>query len=402
MRSGTANLPLHGGKCPSWLFAEMKELGSAIVRAIIYEYGAAEILKRLSDPFWFQALGCVLGFDWHSSGVTTTVCGALKEGLREYQGEMGIFFAGGKGKTSRKTPIEIDEAGAKFSLDNNLENLKYASRMAAKIDNNALQDGFQIYHHFFVFTREGEWAVIQQGMNEENRYARRYHWLSSTLSSYVSDPHSAVSCDKSMPTLNLVASECAVSRDTITVLSQEPPDKTLKLLNKISEMPVQPVNRVQQSKVFPTASPVQLSLFIDGHTDFNNINPILPALTMPPHHHVPRSAHIKRALETAYERQPESFEALIGLPGVGASSLRALSLVAEIIHGVKPSYRDPVRYSFAHGGKDGHPFPVDRETYRNSVECLEKALHKSKVGDTTKMKAFRKLAKLQETASTDS
>lgn len=194
MRTGTANLPLHGGKCPPWLFAEMKQLGSAIIRATINEYGTAEILKRLSDPFWFQALGCVLGFDWHSSGVTTTVCGALKEGLREHQGELGIFFAGGKGKTSRKTPLEIDQAGDRFALGNSLEKLKYASRMAAKIDNNALQDGFQIYHHFFVFTRDGEWAVIQQGMNGENRYARRYHWLSRTLNSYVSDPHSAVSC----------------------------------------------------------------------------------------------------------------------------------------------------------------------------------------------------------------
>ncbi|HWI54639.1 MAG TPA: DUF763 domain-containing protein, partial [Desulfobacteria bacterium] len=289
MRSGTANLPLHGGKCPAWLFAEMKALGTAIVQAIIYEYGAAEVLKRLSDPFWFQALGCVLGFDWHSSGVTTTVCGALKEGLREQQGELGIFFAGGKGKTSRKTPMEIDHAGDRFALNNNLEGLKYASRMAAKIDNNALQDGFQIYHHFFAFTRDGEWAVIQQGMNEEKRYARRYHWLSSTLNSYVSDPHSAISCDTKMPTLNLVAAECASSRDTITALSLEPPDRTLKLLSKIGECPEQVVDLLQSSAVKSGANPEQLSLFGDSYGNCNKISAAVPALTMPAHHYVPRS-----------------------------------------------------------------------------------------------------------------
>lgn len=407
MRTGTANLPLHGGKCPPWLFAEMKILGAAIIQAIVYEYGPSEVLSRLSDPFWFQALGCVLGFDWHSSGVTTTVCGALKEGLKESQNEIGIFLAGGKGKTSRKTPVDIDAAGEKYALANDLDRLKYASRLAAKVDNNVLQDGFQIYHHFFVFTRDGQWAVIQQGLNEQSRYARRYHWLGSEVTSFVREPHSAISCDNVVPVLNLVARESEESRNAITTLSQESPDKTMKILNKLDG------NAGSRSvKGSPSNNDRQLTLFGEpqhnssdytdksfDYTDysFNSISK-LPSLDMPSHHYVPRSANIKRALEAAYARQPESFETLVSLPGVGAGSLRALSLVAEVIHGVKPSYRDPVRYSFAHGGKDGHPFPVDRETYRHSVECLEKALQKAKVGDNTKMKAFRKLAKIQEAA----
>ncbi len=392
MRTGTANLPLHGGRCPAWLFAEMKELGSAIVQAVAYEYGPAEVLARLSDPFWFQALGCVLGFDWHSSGVTTTVCGALKEGLKPHQGELGIFMAGGKGRTSRKTPQEIEEAGEKFGLTGSPDSLKYASRMAAKIDNNALQDGFQIYHHFFVFTRDGKWAVIQQGLNEGLKYARRYHWLSDRVASFVCEPHSAVTCDITSPSLNLVAGESETSRRIITLLSHENPDKTLGQLNKIN------------SRCRPQpASPLPESTYpLNGQMEFQwpEITGRTPqperTLSLPSHHYVPKSAQIKRALENAYMRQPESFEDLVGLPGVGSAALRALSLVAEIIHGVKPSYRDPVRYSFAHGGKDGHPFPVDQQAYRASVECLEKALEKAKLGDTAKIKAFRKLAQLYQ------
>ncbi len=378
MRTGMANLPLHGGRCPAWLFAEMKELGAAIIQAIVYEYGRDEVLSRLADPFWFQALGCVLGFDWHSSGVTTTVCGALKEGLKPYQGELGLFMAGGKGKTSRKTPREIEEAGDKFGLANNLDNLKHASRMAAKVDNNALQDGFQIYHHFFVFTSEGRWAVVQQGLNEETSYARRYHWLSAGLTSFVCEPHAAVTCNITNPSLNLVARESDDARQAIKTLSLENPEQTMKLLNKISEQ-----------------SPAQLSFpFSETKTPEGQAG--VRQLVMPAHHYIPKSVQLKKALENAYLRQPESFETLVSLPGVGAGALRALSLVAEIIHGVKPSYRDPVRYSFAHGGKDGHPFPVDREAYRNSVECLDKAIKQAKLGHPAKIKAFRKLARLAE------
>lgn len=228
MKTGTANLPLHGGKCPAWLFKHMKALCTAIIEVILEDFGPNEVLRRLSSPFWFQALGCVVGFDWHSSGVTTTVCGAIKEGMKDLEAEAGIFFAGGKGKTAVNTPQEITLIAEKYPLAKSTDDLIYASKMSAKIDSAAVQDNYQLYHHFFVFTRQGEWAVIQQGMNESNRAARRYHWLSFDLDSFVEDPQKAVCCNQITDTLNLVSKENKPFREISSMLANTPPEKTLK------------------------------------------------------------------------------------------------------------------------------------------------------------------------------
>jgi hypothetical protein len=306
----------------------------------------------MSDPYWFQAFGCVLGFDWHSSGVTTTVCGAVKEGIKGMEPELGFFVAGGKGGTSRKTPSEIEQAGNLISADPS--RLIYASRMAAKVDNNAVQDGYQLYHHVFCFTKAGDWAVIQQGMNEENRYARRYHWLGEKVTDFVCEPHSAVCAEANASTLNLVASESAPARDTISgITRRENPDQIMAQLKDL------------QSLQLPGRHEM---LVTDIHPD-----------------------RLYKIFVHTYENQPEDFEKLLGMAGVGAKTLRALSLISEIIYGVPASFRDPARFSFAHGGKDGIPFPVDRSTYDRSIEILHNALEKAKVEDKTKIAAIRRL-----------
>ena len=388
MRTGMANLPLHPGKCPPWLFSHMKELGSAIVRAVVEEYGSREVLVRLSDPFWFQAMGCVLGFDWHSSGLTTTVCGALKEGLKPYQGELGLFLAGGKGNTSRKTPQEIITAGEKYALSNDLQSLTYASKMAAKVDSAALQDGYQLYHHFFVFNSAGNWAVVQQGMNELNRYARRYHWLGEGISDFVCEPHSGISCEQRGTVLNMVAGESGEARTASAELARERPEFVLNVLKKM------------QKKPGSTRKPVQLAFNFDSEGDIVSGLPYVqePALQLdlPAEHYIPNSGRMNSILYKIYERQPEDFETLLAMQGVGPASVRALAMVAEIVHGVKLSFRDPVRYSFAHGGKDGIPFPVDRQTYRQTIDVLEGALKRAKLGNSDKLKAFKRLAFFQK------
>ncbi len=353
MRTGTANLPLHGGKAPRWLFSRMVGLAREIASAVVWEYGRDELLLRLSDPFWFQALGCVLGFDWHSSGVTTTVCGALKEGIRGREHELGFFVAGGKGRVSRQTPAEIAAISEKFSLSRNPAELVYASRMSAKVDSSLLQDGFQIYHHCFLFTSEGRWAVVQQGMNEESRYARRYHWLGEKVSDFVCEPHQAVCCDTRGMLLNMAAQESGPNREISAVLSREDPAGLLSGLKKIK------------------------------------------SLDLPPHHEVlardlnPDS--IGRILLKTYENQPQNYENLLGMEGVGPKTIRALALLSEVVHGAPASRRDPVRYSFAHGGKDGYPYPVNRGEYDRSIDILSKALKAAKVGHTEKLEAFRRL-----------
>ncbi|NPV53294.1 MAG: DUF763 domain-containing protein [Firmicutes bacterium] len=352
MRSGTANLPLHSGKCPAWLFSRMKLLGAAIIEIIVEEFGPREVLQRLSDPVWFQALGCVLGFDWHSSGITTTVCGALKEGLRAREGDLGIFFAGGKGATSRKTPLEIADACERHGLPSALVNLQYASRMAAKVDSAALQDGYDIYHHLFVFTADGSWAVVQQGMNDRTGWARRYHWIGQTLGdfSFVCEPHAGISSDRihAGEVLNMVAAESDKAREASTLLA-----------------------RVETGVILEEAGKV---------------------LSLPSAHAIPGTARLAKALRAAYERQPEDFETLLSTPGVGPATIRALAMVAEVTYGARASRRDPVRYSFAHGGKDGHPFPVNRASYDRSIQVLEDALRRARLGQTDKLKALRRLA----------
>ena len=351
-RTGTADSPLHYGPAPRWLFERMTRLARQITLAVVEEYGPHEMLLRLSDPFWFQAFGCVLGFDWHSSGLTTTVCGALKEGLRVIGSDAGLFVAGGKGKTSRRTPDELAGYGQRLGLD--AAPLTYSSRMSAKVDSAVLQDGYEIYHHSFVFTSDGLWCVIQQGMNTAARYARRYHWLSSELDDFVCEPHKAVCSDARGEALNMVALEADPARRLSAELSHQPPDRTVHELER------------------------------------------LQSLELPRRHHVlledvsPR--HIQKILLKTYEERPADFEALLGMQGVGAKTIRALALVSELVYGAKASFRDPVRYSFAHGGKDGHPYPVDRETYDRSVELLRKAVQRAKLGQRDKLEALKRLA----------
>lgn len=361
MRTGVANLPLHGGKCPAWLFARMTGMLGALIEAMVCDAGPDEVLRRLSDPFWFQALGCALGFDWHSSGLTTTVCGALKEALKDRAGRLGIFVAGGKGKTSRRTPDEIRDCADRFPVAKDAGELVFASRMSAKVDNSAVQDGYQLYHHTFVFTGSGRWAVIQQGMNEVNRQARRYHWLGDTVEDFVCEPHQAVCCDQRGETLNLVTRESDPARRVIGELAREKPERLVRDLTLLQEKDL-------------------LRLPARHRVELADIHP----------------SNLHRVLLKSYERQPENFAALLATPGVGPKALRALSLLSELAYGTPPSYRDPARFSFAHGGKDGHPFPVDRATYDHSIAFLRRALSESRLGRGEKLEAFRRLGRWEE------
>lgn len=356
MRRGFADLPLHGGRAPRWLFQRMTRLSRAIIEIIVSEYGSEEFLKRISDPIWFQSFGCVLGFDWHSSGVTTTVCGALKQGLKDIEAELGIFIAGGKGKTSRKTPQEITVKTERFSLDP--DPLVYASRMSAKVDSAGLQDGFQIYHHVFFGTSDGKWAVVQQGMNPDTRWARRYHWLSFDLIDFVNEPHKAIVCNHKTRPLNLVAKDSEDTRTVSVKLAQEKPAKTIKELKRIKEL------------IMPEHHPIYGS----------DINP----------------RRIEKILLSTYENPPNDFAALLIKQGVGPKTLRALALIAEITYGAKPSFKDPVSYSFAHGGKDGFPYPVNRVEYDRSIAILEKSIKQAKIGRTEQLNALKRLVHWQD------
>jgi len=357
MRTGIANLPLHGGKAPAWLFNRMKRLAREIVQFIVGEFGPAEVLQRLSDPFWFQCFGCVLGFDWHSSGVTTTVCGAVKEGIRGMESELGFFAAGGKGATSRKTPGEI-QAWAEKVTGLAPETLVHASRMSAKVDSAAVQDGYQLYHHGFFFTRDNKWCVVQQGMNNGNHYARRYHWLGERLESFINEPHAAVCAQKKETPLNLVAAESAPCRQASCELAREPPERLLKELNKILTLDMTADHWINRAR---------------------DVNP----------------RFLEKTFLKAYESQPADFAGLLGLEGIGPKTIRALSLIAGVVYGAPPSFRDPARFAFAHGGKDGTPYPVDRENYDRSIDILSRALDKGRIDHSEKVKAFRRLADFQ-------
>lgn len=363
--TGFALLPLHGGRAPAWLFSRMVPLSREIVTHIASEFGPAEVLRRLSDPYWFQAFGCVLGFDWHSSGVTTTVCGAVKEGLRGRERELGLFAAGGKGGTSRKTPSQVTDAAEQAGFDP--APLVYASKTAAKVDSAAVQDGYQLYHHAFFFTPAGDWCVVQQGMSDASRTARRYHWLSDGIRSFVEEPHSAVCCDARGATLNFVATESAPVREAAAKLAKEKPDV---VLDAVALRLAGSSARSGQAGATELVMPARHTLFpeIDVHRS--------------------RLHHI---LETTYERAPEDFEALLGLPGVGPKTLRALALASELIYGSVASTRDPARFAFAHGGKDGTPFPVDRATYDHTIDVLGRAINRAKIDRSEKVKAFARL-----------
>lgn len=361
-----------------------------MIEVIAYEYGTDEVIRRLADPVWFQTFGCVLGFDWHSSGLTTVVCGALKEGLKEKQGELGIFFAGGKGKTSRKTPDEIAIAGEKYGLSNDLQILQRTSRMVAKVDSAAVQDGYQLYHHFFIFDTKGNWTVVQQGMNEQIRFARRYHWLSDQLESYVNDPHRGICGVSGANALNLVSSQNLLVRNaSIELCCSEKPDKILQIIDSIRQQ-----NLLQQRKQCNiTSREQQMSLWGNEEFSFHAAaTDNMIKLRMPSYHPIPAANRLNKILYNLYEKSPGSYEALLEEPGVGQGTLRALAMVAEVTHGVQATFQDPVRYSFAHGGKDGYPFPVNKGDLDHSVSILRTALEKGKIGEKEKLSALQKLA----------
>ncbi|MGB9857882.1 MAG: DUF763 domain-containing protein [Dictyoglomaceae bacterium] len=352
MQRRFADLPLHSGKAPYWLFQRMKKLAREIILLFYIENRISDFIRNLSDPYWFQALGCVLGFDWHSSGLTTTTGGALKEGLGELYKELGLFIVGGKGKTALKTPEEIRLIADKVGFEP--EKWTNISRLVARIDNNALQDGYQLYHHLLVFTKDGEWCIIQQGMNNETGYARRYHWLGEEVKSFIEDPHKAICSERIEKfVLNLVAKESKPAQEVITSLASENPKITLSLWEKVS-------------------------------------------LKLPSHHPLTikeiRPENLKSILLKTYENPPKDFQDLLLYEGVGAKTLRALALISELVYGKPGSFKDPARFSFAHGGKDGHPYPVDRKNYDKSIEILEKAIKKAQLGRREEVEALKKLS----------
>ena len=368
-RTGVANLPLHGGKAPSWLTVRMRKLAKEIANIMIEEYGTTTFIERLSDPYWFQAFGCVLAYDWHSSGVTTVVTGILKTALTPE--EHGIAVCGGKGKTSRKTPGDIASAGEKFGFsEETVKTLTYSSKMAAKIDNTAIQAGYQLYHHAFLVTRDEKWAVIQQGMSEQDRSARRYHWLSDKVTDFVVEPQNAIVGDvKRQKALNMVARESEPARKASVDLAKEP---TRKLMNLIQSA-AKPLNQASLQEWMPqTDDPWQQTL--------SSLN-------------MPRNINWD-TLSRIYEFQPSNYEELLSVKGVGPATVRGLALVAELVYGEKPSWEDPVKFSFAYGGKDGVPFPVDRKAMDESIQILKQSVQEAKIGEKEKLRSLQRLRRL--------
>jgi hypothetical protein len=372
MRTGIAIVPLDYGKCPRWLFERMKKLARAITLAIVEEFGPDEFLKRISDPIWFQSLGCVIGFDWNSSGLTTTTLGALKEGIFGLEDELGIYVCGGKGKTSRKTPDEIRMFGLTRGFDF-YEKLIYASKITAKVDSCLIQAGFQIYHHNFIFTKDGKFAVVQQGMNTHFQKARRYHWLSLKIKDFTEEPHSGIVSDVRLKPLNLVAKESRENKEISVEMVKEEPKTFLRDIKLISEKS----SPLMKQKRLPGFCEMELE-----DVEFY-------------HHPVEKEKfdlkRLKKTIEKAHFLKPENFEQLLMTEGVGPKTIRALSLVSEIIYGAKPSYEDPARYSFAHGGKDGTPYKVDRATYDKTISVLEKGIEMAKISLKEKEMAKQRL-----------
>ncbi|HEV8721877.1 MAG TPA: DUF763 domain-containing protein [Candidatus Binatia bacterium] len=347
-QSGIADLRLHGGRVPQWLAERMTKLGTAITEAIVQDYGASVFLSRLSDPFWFQALGTVIGMDWHSSGTTTSVMGALKRGVAPRADELGIYICGGRGRFSRNTPQELRSIAERRGFDG--EALVRTSRLTAQIDNNAIADGFQIYLHSFVVTSNGEWAVVQQGLNDRSGMARRYHWHSASVRDFVAEPHTGIVGENQGTIMNLVDAHAQPAQTALLDIAHEKPETTLRAARY---------------------------------------------LRMPDHHEV-RAANIdlKRlgaVLAVAYERDLHQFAELLLLENLGPRTLQSLALIAEVVHGAPNRFADPARFSFAHGGKDRHPFPVLLKTYDESLNCLRTSLEDAKLGDKDKLDGFRRL-----------
>ena len=347
-RSGVADLPLHGGRVPAWLATRMVTLGTAIAESVVYHYGRPAFLSRLSDPFWFQALGSVMGMDWHSSGITTSVMGALKKGLNPKAHELGIHICGGRGQHSRNTPQELQAIAHRTGLDGDA--LVRTSRLTARIDNNAIADGFQIYLHAFVLTADGDWAVVQQGMNEASRLARRYHWHSATVRDFTADPHTAIVGPNTGVIMNLVDGQARPAQDALLEIARTDPEETLAHARR---------------------------------------------LEMPAHHDVRRADVNERrlgaVLALAHERDLRDFASFLLLEQLGPRTLQSLALIAEVVHGTPVRFEDPARYSFAHGGKDGHPFPVPLKTYDESIAVLRRALDAARIGHSEKLDGMTRL-----------
>jgi hypothetical protein len=365
-KTGIANLPLHGGKAPKWLFKRMVSLSKGIIDVISIEYGKDEFLRRLSDPFWFQALSCVLGFDWHSSGTTTVTCGALKDTLTTE--DYGFTIAGGKGKASRKAPQEIEKAGELYNISTSkIEDLIYSSKMAAKIDNTAVQDGHDLYHHVFLFSENGLWTVIQQGMNDQTNYARRYHWLSENFKDFLCEPHKSILGDKCQEKVLDMTSKNSkyVQKISVDLVNDNP----IHLKRDWAE-----INRSQGQKT------------LDNWTKSAKKRDTIDYLSMP------RSINWAKMKEI-YDFQPKNYENLLSIKGVGPNTVRALALISDLIYGEKPSWKDPVKYSFTVGGKDGVPFPVDRKAMDESTSIIQQGIQQAKIGNKDKLHAIKRLKK---------
>jgi uncharacterized protein len=347
-RSGVADLPLHGGRVPQWLADRMSTLGTGIAEAIIMRYGRSELLSRLSDPFWFQALGCVMGMDWHSSGITTSVLGALKRGLNARSDELGIYFCGGRGRHSRNTPHELRVLAERRGFDG--EALIRTSRLTARIDNNAIADGFQLYLHTFIVTADGEWAVVQQGMNDASALARRYHWHSATVKDFVAEPHTGIVGEHQGTIMNLVDHDAKPAQRALLDLVRQHPDATINEARRLS-VPIRHDVRVQD-------------------VDLKRLGAVLAV---------------------AYESELNDFASLLLLEKLGPRTLQTLSLVAEVVHGTPTRFSDPARFSFALGGKDRHPFPVPLKTYDESISVLQCALDSAKLTGKDKLGGFERL-----------
>src|SRR5476651_614924 len=357
-RSGSADLPLHYGYVPIWLAERMAKLGLAVVETIVMDYGKDEVLRRLSDPFWFQSLGAVMGMDWHSSGITTSVMGALKRAVNPHSRELGIYICGGKGKHSKQTPDELLKISETTGLDGNY--LVRCSKLSAKVDNTAIQDGFQLYTHNFILSDTGKWAVVQQGMSDASSTARRYHWHSESLTSFVDDPHTSIYGQNNGYILNMADKQASASRTGVMQIAAENPERMLKEINK---------------------------------------------LVMPAHHDVrAKDVDLKRlgaVLWLAHEKQPADFQDLLLLQGLGPRTLQSLALVSEVIHGTPSRFKAPARFSFAHGGKDGHPFPVPTMVYDEAIKTLETGIQRAKLGNNEKSEAIKRLHKIAENAEKD-
>ena len=368
-RAGSADLPLHGGRVPAWLGQRMTKLGAVIVEAIVIEYGRDEMLRRLAHPFWFQSFGAVMGMDWHSSGITTSVLSALKRGLAPLSSELGIHVCGGRGKHSRATPAELVAVGDRVGIDGAA--LARVSRLVAKVDSAAVQDGFDLYLHGFIVADDGRWVVVQQGMNGDRRQARRYHWQSEGLGSFVSSPHAAIEGAGLGIIVNLADRRAAASQDgQLDLLHSLGPDGIVRAFVGLEE----------KKTVAFAPSPAQ---------------GVLPHLVMPDHHDVRPADIVERrlhgALAAAADRGPEDFAELLLVPGIGARTVRALAMVAEVVHGAPCRFSDPARFSLAHGGKDRHPFPVPIKVYDHTIQVMKSAVRKAKLGESEELAAVRRL-----------